>query len=331
MGDFTIMSIGAYGNIPNNVGLTALNQLSNQWWNAPQINNWGQYPDTQGNFPKPDINFILEPRTPIAAILPGVVTGVNQPPNKNLPFPAYGAVVTVKMDQPLNSLATHYALLHLQVVTVQVGQRVRIGDVLGYGGGNQTQGSAPAAVGFALYPGDYYGYGQEWTRYIQTANHVANPLLNPTSLINDITSGNVTSYLNNNGTAGGFNLSSLFSGNGASTGASTVQKVAAPLIDPNESVATTLMLMDEYLYVENPIPQGSFNITQFPDWLAEFFQVLGYDFVAIIFRMVMMLLGLYICFKVIDSALKGSISRGARNVTSGTAKTIEEIAPFIAG
>lgn len=307
------MSIGSIGQLPNNVGLSALNQIQG-WWDASAINNWGSFPDPQGNFPKPDINFILPANTPIAAILPGVVSGVNQPPNKGLPFPPFGAVVTVKLDTPINDLANHYALLHLQRVTVSVGQRVKIGDVLGYGGGNQTQGSAPAAVGFALYPGDYYGYGPEWDKYIQTPNHVPDARLNPTELINDITGGNGGKYLSNNL----INLDSSGSGSGI-----TLNKTVYPLFNPSGNISQLFGLIDDYMNIQNPIPdQGQYNITQWPDWLGYFFQTLIWDSQAIIFRGAIIAIGLYLCFTVINTAMKGSISFGTKKLFTGTANTL---------
>lgn len=287
-----------------NIGVSLLSQIHG-WWDAPNINNWGSYPDPQGNFPKPDVNFILPANSPIAAILPGTVSGVNQPPNKNLPFPAFGAVVTVKMDQPINQLATHYALLHLAHVSVSVGDKVKIGDTLGYGGGNQTEGSAPAAVGFAFYPGDYYGYGKEWTQYIQTPNHVADQRLNPTAFLNDISNGNIGSYLGGSGSSG-FDLSSLFSSSNSNNNANKIPaQMFGPLFSPNETVQQALFGIDSTLALQNPIPpQGQYNMLQWPDWLGYFFQTLGYDAVAFLFRALLVLLGLYICFQSIQNAIK---------------------------
>lgn len=316
------MSIGGLNNVSSNIGITALQKIHG-WWDAPNINNWGSYPDPQGNFPKPDVNFILPANSPIAAILPGTVSGVNQPPNRNLPFPAYGAVVTVKMDQPINQLATHYALLHLAHVSVNVGDHVKIGDTLGYGGGNQTQGSAPAAVGFAFYPGDYYGYGKEWTQYIQTPNHVADQRLNPTAFLNDISNGNIGSYLGNGSGSSGFDLSSLFGGsNGSGTGGSVPSQLVSPLFNPNETVQQALYSIDSALALQDPVPpQGQYNITQWPDWLGYFFTTIGYDAVAILFRAVLIALGLYICFQSIQRSIRLSPSQ----IISGFTKPINAL------
>jgi hypothetical protein len=317
--DYYAMSgiIGGVGSLGSgNVGLTILNQYAHAWWHANNINNWGQYPDPQGNYPKPDINFILPANTPLPAILPGTVSGINSPSGQ---IPSYGAVVTVKLDTPINDIATHYAYLHLTRVQdgLRVGQHVNIGDNLGYAGGNITAGSAPAAMGFALYPGDYYGFGSYWTQYIQTKNNVPDQRLNPTALINDITGGKTTDYLSNNGPAsvGGNGLSGL------------IQKPVQPLLQPSDSVQQTLTHIDIAMQLINPVPQGSYSIQDIPTWIGDFFTNLGTDTMAFLFRSLIVAIGVYICFGVINTSLKGSLTGGFRLATKGITHTINATAP----
>lgn len=310
----TIKTLGTSNG--GNVGLTVLNQYSNAWWNASNINNWGQYPDPQGNYPKPDINFILPANTPLPAILPGTVSGINSPSGE---VPAYGAVVTVKLDTPINDIATHYAYLHLKRVQdgLRIGQHVNIGDILGYAGGNITQGSAPAAMGFALYPGDYYGYGSYWNQYIHTKNHVADQRLNPTALINDITGGKTSNYLSDNGPAsvGSQGLSGL------------IQRPVQPLLQPSDSVQTTLTHIDNAMALINPVPQGDYGLSDTFTWIGDFFSNIGSDATALIFRGLLAAVGLYICFHVIDSSIKGSLSGGFRLANKALTTTINDNAP----
>ncbi len=146
--------------------------MSQPWYDYSQVNNYGQYPDPYGNFPKPDVNVNAPWGTPITALASGTVTGVNSPSGA---APDFGPVVTVALNNPPNSLATHVAYLHLGSIAngIQVGQQINAGDIIGYAGPN-AQGNA--GTGVALYSGDYYGFGAAWA-------NVGNPLLNPTQLI----------------------------------------------------------------------------------------------------------------------------------------------------
>jgi Peptidase family M23 len=148
------------------------------WYEFPTVNNYGSYPDPYGNFPKPDININAPNGTPITALESGVISGINSPAGTS---PDFGQVVTVTLTNPINSLATHIAYLHLGSLAtgLAVGQPVTPGEVLGYAGPN-PQGNA--GTGLALYPGDYYGYGPAWS-------NVGSPLLNPTSLLNSFLGG----------------------------------------------------------------------------------------------------------------------------------------------
>jgi hypothetical protein len=152
--------------------------MSTPWYDYPTVNNYGSYPDPYGNFPKPDINVNAPYGTAITALEGGTITGINSPSGA---APDFGPVVTVALSDPLNSLATHIAYLHLGSIAngLKVGQTINQGDVIGYAGPN-AQGNA--GTGLALYSGDYYGFGPEWA-------NVGNSLLNPTALLNSFING----------------------------------------------------------------------------------------------------------------------------------------------
>lgn len=146
-----------------------------------RIDNFGSYPDPDGAFPKPDINIICPPGTSITALGDGIVSGINTPGNTGK-VPAFGEVVTILLNNPHNNLATHDAYLHLHSVSVQLGQMVSAGTEVGVSGSNPQN----AAVGFAFYPGDNYGFGTEWNKYIQTPDNQIDPRLNPVSYLNQV-------------------------------------------------------------------------------------------------------------------------------------------------
>jgi len=148
------------------------------WYTYPYIANIGT-PDPYGGFPKPDVNVAAPSGTPITALLPGTVSGVNSIGGA---IPPYGAVVTIKLQTPINSLATHTAYLHLRSVAPNItpGTFVNSGDIIGYSGGTSPAGSQPAYPGFALYNGDYYGQGSAWN--LMTQQNVTGPL-NPLPIL----------------------------------------------------------------------------------------------------------------------------------------------------
>ena len=146
------------------------------WWTYPRIDNFGSI-DPQGNYWKPDSNVQVPGNYPITALLSGIVTSVtNTPWGQN--------VVTVKLDQPLNNLATHTFYEHLSSTTVQVGQRVNQGTLIGY---NNPSGQVP--LGFGLYSGDNYGLDSAWKTLQNDLCPGCANLLNPTSLLNAAKSG----------------------------------------------------------------------------------------------------------------------------------------------
>lgn len=145
------------------------------WYTYPRIDQYGT-PDPFGGFPKPDSNIQVPDNYPITALLGGTVTGINSPSGS---IPAWGAVVTIKLDSPLNPIATHTAYLHLASIApgLAVGSHVSAGDLIGYSGGKSAAGSQKVPLGFALYHGPFYGFGPEWSQYL------GSPSLNMTALL----------------------------------------------------------------------------------------------------------------------------------------------------
>ncbi len=181
--------------------------MANPWYDYPYVADIGT-PDPYGGFPKPDINFQVPNNTPITALYGGVISGIDTAGSGAIP--AYGHVVTVKLHQPLNGLATHTAYLHLTSIApgLTVGSQVRTGDVLGYGGsGSGTPpGTQPAPVGF--YSCDYYGQGSAWSN--ETSANLAGAL-NPVPII-DAARGNLAGLLGGVGGGVGGGIGSLFPG-----------------------------------------------------------------------------------------------------------------------
>lgn len=145
--------------------------MATPWWDYNRIDAFGTI-DPQGPYWKPDSNIQVPGNYPVTALLPGTVTNVERT--------SWGqTVVTVKLDTPLNSLATHTFYEHLSGATVSQGQRVNQGDLIGY---NNPPGSVP--LGFGLYPGDVYGYGPGWNQLQNDLKPGGAGLLNPTNLLN---------------------------------------------------------------------------------------------------------------------------------------------------
>lgn len=152
------------------------------WYAYPNINNYGAFPDPDGNFPKPDINFGVPDGVPITTLLPGTVSGINTPGNSSA-SPAWGQVVTLQLDQPWNSAATYISYLHLGSVSVQEGQHLNAGDTVGVAGADSM--GEHYRVGLAFQSGPYYGFGSGF-------NSPGSPALNPTTLLNEALSGKIT-------------------------------------------------------------------------------------------------------------------------------------------
>jgi len=150
--------------------------VANPWWTYNRIDNFGTI-DPQGNYWKPDSNIQIPGSYPVTALLPGTVTGVQ--------VTSWGqTIVTLKLDTPLNNLATHSFYEHMGSATVAVGQHVNQGDLLGY---NNPSGLAP--LGFGLYPGDVYGSGPGWNQLQSDLQPGGAGLLNPTNLLDNAKAG----------------------------------------------------------------------------------------------------------------------------------------------
>ncbi len=140
--------------------------MSSPWYTFSWLENFGTI-DPQGNYWKPDVNVQAPGGAPITALLPGTVTDVRRT--------GFGqGTITIKLDQAINSLATHTFYEHLGSTNVQVGQRVSTGTLLGY---NNPSGQVP--VGFGFYSGDIYGSGSAWNTLQQDLAPGGKGLLNP--------------------------------------------------------------------------------------------------------------------------------------------------------
>ena len=152
------------------------------WWKYPRIDNYGGV-EPFGGFAKPDSNIQIPADYPVTALLPGVVTALD---SGNV---AWGAVVTIRLDTPINAIATHTAYLHLASTTVSVGQHVNSGDLIGYNGYQNAAGTQKVPLGFALYNGDHYGFGASWGQYLGSA------ALNPVPLLDAAANGQLSGVI----------------------------------------------------------------------------------------------------------------------------------------
>jgi len=160
-------------------------------------------------FPKADSNILVPFGAPITALASGTVSGVNTPEGS---VPGWGQAITVKLDNPLNDIATHMAYIHLGKLNgLQNGQHVNRGDILGYAG-NSVSG---AATGFALTPSDFYGRGWQWNAYTNTANHKPDERLDPVPFLNSM------AYNTNNSGIAGYDTARQQLNNNLSTGSTT--------------------------------------------------------------------------------------------------------------
>ena len=157
--------------------------MAQPWYMYPRIDQYGG-PEPYGNFPKPDSNILVPEGTPVTSPLSGVVSGINAPDGS---MPGWGAVVTIKLSTPYNPVADHMAFLHLTSIApgLHVGSPVSVGQQIGIAGsgGATPPGTQPAALGFAFYHGDYYGYGPTWSQY------VGSPQLNPVPFLDSLKGG----------------------------------------------------------------------------------------------------------------------------------------------
>lgn len=166
--------------------------MAKPWYTYPYDRNFGFYPDPVGLYPKPDANVDAPAGTPITALASGIVTGARAQPWGPL---AYS--ITVKLDQPINPIATHMAYNYVESPQVSVGQHVDVGDVLATAG--NPYGIATA---FALSDADVYGTA---TKNEPFTGRYVNPLLSPLPFLDSIQQNAPGSSTNASGEATGTN------------------------------------------------------------------------------------------------------------------------------
>ena len=155
-------------------------KMSTEWYMYPLDNPSGSYgkimdPLASGKNPylKPDVNIAVPQGTPITALLPGTVTDVSDHGGC-----CGGLSVTVALDHPLNSLATHVSYNFLGNAHVVRGQKVLPGQVIATAG---SRYGILTAVG--LTPDNTWG-GSSFN-----LNAKGEPLLDPHILLNPIRGG----------------------------------------------------------------------------------------------------------------------------------------------
>ena len=164
---------GGQGTIPSSYG-PAIGQFA--WTQFPRIDNFGRI-DPEGKYWKPDSNILTPPGYPITSLFNGTVT--------NVQWTSWGqTVVTIKMDTPLNTLATHQFFEHMHDSTVSVGQHVNAGDLIGHA--NYT--GEGANLGYGFYSGDVFGSGSAWDTLQQDLAPGGAGLLNPVAVLNSFKS-----------------------------------------------------------------------------------------------------------------------------------------------
>jgi len=278
--------------------------VANAWFSYPFDNPAGET-EPFGGGAKPDSNVQCPDGTPITALLSGTISGLNGPSGE---MPAWGAAVTIRLDKPINQIATHTAYLHLQPLSpaLAIGQHVDAGALIGYSGGGSAAGAQKVPVGFALYNGDIYGFGPTWGQYL------GNPLLNPYPVLRAAAGGNL-------GT--GFSLST------------TAQNLASGL-SPSTDVSTFLWALDQALILNNPfnvqnVQMDTIAGVTFTDpfsWISQFGQNCVDDFSALTVRAVFLVLGLLMLYKVASAFVDFGAVGG---VVSGTVSTATKAAALL--
>lgn len=159
-----------------------------QWYEYKIISTFGEI-DRQGQYWQPDINIDCPGDTPVTALRSGIVS--------SSVYTSFGQwTVTIKLDVPVNRLATHMFFEHMRSSSVVSGQSVKPGDVVGYA---NFPGIDGASLGIGLYSGDVYGTGQAWQILQNDLKPGGEHLLDATSLIEEAKNGTSIPSSNSNG------------------------------------------------------------------------------------------------------------------------------------
>lgn len=297
---------------------------TNGWWNYTINGNLGD-PDPFGGF-KHDANiFGLPANYPIATILSGTVTAID---NGHDP---YGGTVTIKLDNPINSLATHLAFLHLSQINTAIGKHVVPGDIVAHAG-SRPLGSENASLGVALYTGDQYGHGTEWNKI--TKSQVQGPL-NVVPIIEAAKNGTLTEGGSSGITGGASGSSTTTNSIGGAisvtlgnlfdiqinqqflTDSLAKVKQNNPL-SPDLSIAAVCITLDQMMQYENPFNAfGSGNLlSDIGTFLQALFVI---DFPSLLLRSFFLLFGIYIIFKVVNAYINITGVVGSVIQLAGTA------------
>lgn len=148
------------------------------WYTYPIISHFGQK-DREGNYWQPDANIATPDGTPVTMVGSGVVTSAH-----NTDFGQ--GTVTVRLDVPINALATHFFFEHLNRVNVSGGQRVSTGSLIG------SANAGGIFLGFGFYSGDVYGsngLNKAWDTLQNDLKPGGKGLLNPTSFLDALRTG----------------------------------------------------------------------------------------------------------------------------------------------
>jgi hypothetical protein len=173
--------------------------MGQPWYTFNRIDNFGLI-DPQGPYWKPDSNILTPPGYPVTALLPGRITSVQRTD--------YGqTVITMRLNTPLNQLATHMFFEHMHNAVVTTGQTVIPGSLLGYA---NLDGEG-ANLGVGLYTGDIYGIGQGWSILQNDLKPSGAGLLNPVKLLDAAKNGSLKNLplLSTFGNSGGITTFSL--------------------------------------------------------------------------------------------------------------------------
>jgi hypothetical protein len=279
--------------------------MAQAWYQYPRIDNFGTQ-DPQGAYWKPDSNVQVPGLFPITALDPGFVT--------SLLHTDFGqAVITIRLDKPYNSLAKYEFYEHLSRwnPSIKVGEHVDAGQLIGY---NNPTGQVP--LGFGFYSGPVYGSGPAWQELQNDLCKGCANKLNPVARLNAAAGGGETNNPN------------TFAANASNA----VTKVTT-FLQPGDTVGVVLGALDDLMVVNNPfaIPNPAkvsiFGFDSIVDpilYTEDVANNIATDMVAIIWRIMFLMLGIFILYKVIGNfinfgAIVNSASGAVRTAVQGAA------------